>query len=76
MLKLMPIPHVLHMKEIIPTSKPIIVAGKCSPVDWMYVTAMPAIATLTMAEKHIKIDSTRLQLQPECWNEQEQLPQA
>ena len=29
-------------------------AGTCSPVDQMYVTAMPAMATLTMAEVHIK----------------------
>ena len=42
MLKLMPIPHVLHMKEIIPTSR--IVAETCSPVDRMYPTTMPSVA--------------------------------
>ena len=55
MLNLMPIPHVLHMKEIIPTSRN--VAGTCSPVDRMYVTAMPAIATSAMATSHIKTNS-------------------
>ena len=44
--------------------------GTCSPVDQMYVTAMPAIATFTMAENHIKTDSIRLQLQAEYWYEQ------
>ena len=38
----------------------IFVAGKCSPVDWMYVTAMPVIATLTTAEDHIKTNSIGL----------------
>ena len=46
MLDLMTIPHVLHMKEIIPTGRR---ANNCggtwSPVDRMNVTAMPAIAT-------------------------------
>ena len=45
MLKLMPIPHVLHMKEIIPTSRrTTIVAETCSPVDRMYLTTMPGVA--------------------------------
>ena len=39
----------------------------------MYATAMPAIATLTMAENHIRTDSIGLQLQAECWYEQEEL---
>ena len=36
---------------------------------------MPTMATLTMAENHIKTDSIGLQLQVECWYEQEELPQ-
>ena len=36
---------------------------------------MPTMATLTMAENHIKTDSIGLQLQVECWYEQEGLPQ-
>ena len=51
-------------------------AGTCSLADRMYVTAMPAIATLTMAENHIKTDSIGLQLQAECWYEQEKLAEA
>ena len=35
-----------------------------------------AIATLTMAENHIKPNSIGLQLQAECWYEQEEPPQA
>ena len=34
-----------------------------SSVDQMYVTAMPTIATLTMAENHIETDRIGLQLQ-------------
>ena len=30
------------------------VAGACSPVDWMYVTPKPAIATFFMAKNHSK----------------------
>ena len=37
-------------------------AGTCSPVDQMYITALRAIATLNMAENHIKTDSIGLQL--------------
>ena len=51
-------------------------AGTCSPVDWVYRTAMPGIATLTVAENHIKTDSIGLQLQAECWYQQEDLIQA
>jgi hypothetical protein len=54
---------------------PKILAGTCSPLDRMYVTPMPTMATLTMAENHIKTDSIGLQLQVECWYEQEELPQ-
>ena len=36
---------------------------------------MPAIATLAMAEIHIKTNSIGLQLQAECSYEQEGLPQ-
>ena len=31
-----------------------IVAGACSPVDRMYVTAKPGVTTLVMAENHTK----------------------
>ena len=48
-------------------------AGTCSSVDQMNVTAMPRIATSAMAENHIKTDSIELQLQVECWYEQEEL---
>ena len=51
-------------------------AGTCSSVDRMNVTAMPRIATSAMAENHIKTDSIGLQLQVERWYEQEELPQA
>ena len=51
-------------------------AGTCSLVDRTYITAMPAIATSTMAEIHIKKNSIGLQLQAKCWYEQEELPQA
>ena len=37
--------------------------GTCSPVDRMDIKAMPVIATLAMAENHIKANSIRLQLQ-------------
>ena len=53
-----------------------IVAGTCSPLDQKYVTAMPGVATSAMAENHTKTDSIRLQLQVECWYEQEELPEA
>ena len=73
--KLMPIPHVLHMKEIIPMGRS---TNNCGGDMFtggpMYATAIPA--TLTMAESHIKTDSIKLQLQAECWYEQDELPQA
>ena len=37
------------------------VAGTCSPVDRMYVTPKPSIATLFMAGNHSKTDSNGLQ---------------
>ena len=37
-----------------------------------YVTAMQAIATLTVAENHIKTSSIGSQLQAEGWYEQEE----
>ena len=36
------------------------VAGACSPVDWMYVTAKPGVTILVMAENHIKTNSSGL----------------
>ena len=39
------------------------VAGTCSPVDLMYVTPKPAIATLFMVRNHSKTDSIGLQYQ-------------
>ena len=48
------------------------VAGTCSPVEQMYVTPKPAIATLFMAENHNKTDSIGLQYQSECCCEQEE----
>ena len=49
------------------------VAGACSPVDRMYVTPKPAIATLfIMAGNHSKTDSIGLQYQSECCCQQEE----
>ena len=45
MLNLMPIPHVLHVKGIVPTSRRTNDCCACSPVDRMYVTTMPGVAT-------------------------------
>ena len=39
------------------------VAGVCSPVDWMYVTPKPAIATFFMAKNHSKPTTIGLQYQ-------------
>ena len=76
MLKLMPIPQVLHVKHTIPTTRrPTIVAGTCSPVDQRYITATPGVATSAMTENQTKIDIIGLHLQVECWYEQE-LPEA
>ena len=36
---------------------------------------MPAMATLAMAENDIKANNIGLQVQAECWYEQEKLPQ-
>ena len=63
----------LHTPQV---ERPIIVVGTCSPVDRIYVAAMPAIATSAMAENHIKTDSIGGQLQAECGYEQEGLPKA
>ena len=51
---------------------PIVVAGTCSLLDWMYVTAMPVIATSAMAENHI--ETNNIGLQAECCYEQEDQP--
>ena len=73
MLKLMPIPHVLQMNEVISTLEgPMMVAGACSPVDWMYVKAKPAMATFFRAKNHSKTVTIGLQYQSECCCEQEE----
>ena len=38
--------------------RPMKVAGPCSPVDRMYVTAKRGVATLVMAENHTKTKSS------------------
>ena len=63
MLKVMPIPRVLRMKSSPCVEGPTLVAVTCSPVDWMYVTRKPAIATLFMIGNHSKTDSIGLQYQ-------------
>ena len=58
MLKFMPLRCVLDMNETIPTGRRTKnCGGTCSPVDRTYVTAMPATATSTMVENHIKTHS-------------------
>ena len=52
------------------------VAGTCSPVDRMYVTAKPRVTTLVMAENHTKTKSSGGQYQAECCYEQEDSSQA
>ena len=37
---------------------------------------VPGVAKSAMAENHTKTDSIGLQLQVECWYEQEELPEA
>ena len=37
------------------------VAGACSPVDRMYVTAKPGVTTLVMAENHTKTKNSGVQ---------------
>ena len=52
-----------------------IVAGACSLVDRMYVTAKPRVTTLVMAENHTKTKSS-VHYQAECCYEQEDSSQA
>ena len=77
-MKRMPIPHVLHMKEIIPESRRTNNCGRHMSTSGPDVHNSHAsninIATLTVAKNQIKIDS--MGLQAECWYEQEELPQA
>ena len=42
----------------------------------MYLTTMLGVANSAMADNHIKTDSIGLQLEAECWYEQEELPEA
>ena len=58
------------MKSSPQVEQPIIVAGACSPVDRMYVTAKPGVMTLIMAENHTK-KSSGVRYQAECCYEQE-----
>ena len=60
MLKLMPFPHVLHVKETISTSRR---TNDCCR------------HMFTVTENHTKTDSIGLQPQVECWYEQEELPE-
>ena len=53
-----------------------IVAGTCSPVDQMYVTAKLGVTTSVMAENHTKTKSSGVQYQAECCCEQEDSSQA
>ena len=53
-----------------------IVAGACSPVDRMYVTAKPGVTTLVMAENHTQTTSSGVQYQAKCYYEQEDVSQA
>ena len=77
MLNLMPVPHVLHVKEITPTSRRTNNCGghnfTCGP-DVRHSHA--STATSAMAENHIKTNSIGLQPQAEFWNEHEELPGA
>ena len=66
MLKLMPIPHVLHVKETIPTSR------KTNECGGHMFTSGPGIRIShaksgNMAENHTNTDSIGLQVQVECW---------
>ena len=75
MLNLIPVPHVLRMKETISTNRR---TNNCGGqmLMGMYITAMAAIATSAMAENHIRTNSIGLQLQAEFWYAQQELPQA
>ena len=48
------------------------VASACSPVDRMYVTPKPSIATFFMAKNHSKKITIGLHYQLECCCEQEE----
>ena len=77
MVKLMPSPHGLHAKETIPTSR------RTNDRGGHMLTSGPDVhnshareATSAMAENHPKTEGIGLQLQVECWYEQEELPEA
>ena len=53
-----------------------IVAGACSPVERMYVTAKTGVTTLVMGENHTETKSSGVQHQAECCYEQEDSSQA
>ena len=63
------------MKSSPRVERPMTVAGACSPVDRMYVTAKPG-ATTFMAENHTKTKSSGVQYQAERCYEQEDSSQA
>ena len=53
-----------------------IVAGACSLMDRMYMTAKPGVTTLVMAENQTKTKSSGVQYQAECCYEQQGSSQA
>ena len=69
MLRLMPIPHVLHVKGTIPTSR------RTNDCGGKMFTGGPDVyarsGKTTYGRNHTKTDSIGLQLQAECWYEQE-----
>ena len=62
MLNILPIPHVLQMDAVVPMTKGTKKFGRhMFPVLRGYVTAMPGITLLAMAENHIRTNSMGLQ---------------
>ena len=72
MLKLMPIPHVLQMNEVISTRRRTNDGGRCMLTSGSDVTPKPAIATFFMAQNHSKTITIGLQYHSECCCEQEE----
>ena len=70
-LNLLPYPHVPQMDQVVPMTRgTTIVARACSPVIRMYMTAMPVLTMLAMAENHIKTNSIGFQCVVEYCYEQ------
>ena len=71
MLNILPIPHVLQMDVVVPMTKGTKnLADTCSPVLRGYVTAMPGITLLAMAENHIRTSSMGFQCVVQCCYQQ------